>query len=214
MLGTLWCTQSKFGWDCWQTPKKRFLCGFSGGRMRIQPLACDSRRRSKRKTTNTEKFMIMLHLQTMLSCRLTRSFVKRSDPFGLLLTTKRGTPAYTNMHKGFLFFFFFPTGWTEHHLQGCDGMHTSTRLWCKTRTVWNANHGEKGERGEERSFFTVESIYIMLLFVSLNRVLLWRGTPMRAVMGNISPALKQAAAATRTEWLPLLPLHQLSSSCE
>lgn len=110
--------------------------------------------------------------------------------------------------------FFFPTGWTEHHLQGCDGMHTSTRLWCKTRTVWNANHGEKGERGEERSFFTVESIYIMLLFVSLNRVLLWRGTPMRAVMGNISPALKRAAVATRTEWLPLLLLHQLSSSCE
>lgn len=136
-----------------------------------------------------------------------------------LWTTPYHKERHARIHKhaqrlAFFCFLFFPTGWTEHHLQGCDGMHTGTRLWCKTRTVWNANHGENGERGEERSFFTVESIYIMLLFVSLNRVLLWRGTPMWAVMGNISPVLKQAAVANRTEWLPLLPLHQLSSSCE
>lgn len=133
----------------------------------------------------------------MLSCRLTTSFVKRSDPFGILFPTKmhshKHAHTHTHKHKG-----CFLTGWTGHHLQGCDGMHTSMELWCKTRTVWNANHLEKGERKEERSLFTVESVYIMLLFVSLNWVLLWRAPQLKVMMGNIGFfALKQMVTRTR-----------------
>lgn len=147
-------------------------------------------------------------------CLLTYSeFHKRSAPFPqrstLSNTARTHTHTYMTMHTQRLL--FDSTGWTGHHLQGCDGMHTSMKLWCKTRTVWNANHGEKGERKEKRSFFTAESLYIMLFFCFC--LCSCGGDSAYSNDGKHwqFSALKQIIATNITQCLLLLPLHHLSS---
>lgn len=157
MLGTLWCTRSKFGWTCWQTLKER-CCGFSGGRMWIQFDACDCLCRSKQETTNTEIFMISICKQCFYSelCKEGRS----------LWTTSYQEEALSQAR---------PHTTTRTHGQAAFRLHwldrPPARLWWHEALMQKQGLFEMlimGRKGrEKRGFFTAESIYIMLFCLSL-----------------------------------------------
>ena len=76
-------------------------------------------------------------------------------------------------------------------------MHT--KPWCKTRTVWNANHGEKGERGERSSSSTAESIYIMLFVCLCKLSAPVEGTSLGVMKGNSGDSLPWSEQRLLTE---------------
>lgn len=131
MLGTLWCAQSKFGWSCWQTLKKRF-CGFFRWQ-NVNPVSGSwlSVDQSKGPQILRNSWLHCVAFAVDAVPQQSGTFLKRSGPLRLVLSVKRHsnkhtctrTQACTNTQILFL----DSMGWTDYHLRGCNSRHTS--LW-------------------------------------------------------------------------------------